>query len=265
MAQSSSIADHVVINEIDTNPPGDDSKSISEWVELYNPTENDVDIGNWEIASTTILKKILKIPSNTIIAPDGFAEFQYQAVWFPDINEVVELRNSEGTVIDKTPILADIKNDFTSWQRIADGFDTDSDSDWKFELSNAGSSNGKIATESVESKVTIEVTTDKENYILDETVEITGKVSEQVYIFQPWFQPAQIKLIISGPNDFSETLKFYPDLNLNFKTEMKSGKIINVHEGNYSIAAEYSDGTSQTQFTISPEVIEEEQEIANAL
>lgn len=265
MAQSNSIADHVVINEIDTNPPGDDSKSISEWVELYNPTENDVDISNWEIASTTILKKTLKIPSNTIITPNGFAEFQYQILWFPDINEIVELRDSEGTVIDKTLKIADIKNDFDSWQRIADGFDTDSDSDWKFELSNAGSSNGKIATESVESSVSIEVSTDKENYILNETVEITGKVSEQVYIFKPWFQPAQIKLIISGPNDFSETMQFYPDLNLNFKTEMKSGKIINVHEGNYSIAAEYSDGTSQTQFTIRSEVTQEEQEIANTL
>ena len=27
-------ADHVVINEVDTNPIGDDSTSISEWVEL---------------------------------------------------------------------------------------------------------------------------------------------------------------------------------------------------------------------------------------
>ena len=31
---SDSLADHVVINEIDTNPPGDDSKSVLEWVEL---------------------------------------------------------------------------------------------------------------------------------------------------------------------------------------------------------------------------------------
>ncbi len=27
-------SDNVVINEVDINPPGDDSKSISEWVEL---------------------------------------------------------------------------------------------------------------------------------------------------------------------------------------------------------------------------------------
>ena len=50
-------ADHVVINEVDTNPPGDDSASISEWVELYNPTDSDVDLGGWSVASTTVLKK----------------------------------------------------------------------------------------------------------------------------------------------------------------------------------------------------------------
>ncbi|MFB5598417.1 MAG: hypothetical protein ACE5RJ_05335, partial [Nitrosopumilaceae archaeon] len=36
-------ADHVVINEVDINPPGDDSASISEWIELYNPTDSSID------------------------------------------------------------------------------------------------------------------------------------------------------------------------------------------------------------------------------
>jgi len=49
--------DNVVINEVDTNPFGDDAATITEWVELYNPTDSDIDLGGWEIASTTILKK----------------------------------------------------------------------------------------------------------------------------------------------------------------------------------------------------------------
>jgi hypothetical protein len=53
------ITDHVVINEVDTNPSGDDSQSVSEWVELYNPTESDIDLSGWQIASTTVLKKHL--------------------------------------------------------------------------------------------------------------------------------------------------------------------------------------------------------------
>ena len=56
------ISQNVVINEVDTNPSGDDSQSISEWVELFNPTDSDVDISGWEIASTTVLKKTFTIP-----------------------------------------------------------------------------------------------------------------------------------------------------------------------------------------------------------
>jgi len=50
-------SDNVVINELDINPPGNDASSVSEWVELYNPTDSDIDIGDWKIASTTVLKK----------------------------------------------------------------------------------------------------------------------------------------------------------------------------------------------------------------
>ena len=57
LGQTTTLADHVVINEIDINPPGDDSKSIIEWVELYNPTNSPIDISGWSVASTTLLKK----------------------------------------------------------------------------------------------------------------------------------------------------------------------------------------------------------------
>ena len=50
-------SENVVINEVDINPPGDDSTSISEWVELYNPTDSEIDIGGWKIASTTVSEK----------------------------------------------------------------------------------------------------------------------------------------------------------------------------------------------------------------
>jgi len=77
----------VVINEVDTNPPGDDSASISEWVELYNPTDSEIDIGGWKIASTTILKKTMTVPSGTVIGPGQFLTYSYQNVWFTDVNE----------------------------------------------------------------------------------------------------------------------------------------------------------------------------------
>src|SRR3990172_6630687 len=181
MGQTPSFADHVVINEIDINPPGDDSKSVSEWVELYNPTDTAIDIGGWVIASTTVLKKTMKIPVGTIIEPNKFLTYSYQSVWFTDVSETVQLRNADGVVIDQTPSFSDIKNDFTSWQRIYDGVDTDSSSDWKFEFSNAGSTNGKFTTETKTGKATILISTDKSNYNFQETGIIRGQVSEKVF------------------------------------------------------------------------------------
>lgn len=69
-AYAQSLSDHVVINEVDINPPGNDSATVSEWVELYNPTNSNVDLSGWEIASTTVLKK-------TLILPDG----NYHLTW----------------------------------------------------------------------------------------------------------------------------------------------------------------------------------------
>ena len=54
---------------------------------------------------------------------NNFLTYSYQSVWFTDSNESVELRDENGIVIDKTPLVADIQNDFSSWQRIYDGFD----------------------------------------------------------------------------------------------------------------------------------------------
>ena len=135
-AYAQTITDHVVINEVDTNPPGDDSESISEWVELYNPTDGDVDLSGWNIASTTVLKKTLTIPEGTIISSGDFLTFVNEKIWFTDASESIEQTNGDGLLIDKTREVFDLANDFKSWQRTYDGF-----SDWKFTSSTAGSSN----------------------------------------------------------------------------------------------------------------------------
>ena len=68
---------------------------------LYNPTDSDIDIGNWEIASTTVLKKTMTLPPETIIKSGQFLTYSYQTVWFTDIGESVELRNDDGMIVDK--------------------------------------------------------------------------------------------------------------------------------------------------------------------
>ena len=256
---------NVVINEIDINPPGNDSYSVSEWVELYNPTDEVIDIGGWAIASTTVLKQTMIIPEGTTIPPDTFLTYSYVTVWFTDVAERVELRDADGVVIDQTPTITDMANDFTSWQRVYDGFDTDSDNDWKFVQSNAGSSNGKIAEEVQEELTTITVSIDKPNYIFDETATISGEVSEQLFIEKPFFQAAQINIKIFGPNGYENIINLYPDLFLKYETSLSLQEVLGIEEGAYYVIVEYGDAVTSSQFTVGSEIIEVEEELAAEL
>jgi len=246
--------DHVVINEVDINPPGDDSTSVSEWVELYNPTSYDVDLGGWKVASTTVLKKTMTIPSGTIIKSGQFLTYSYQSLWFTDSNESVELRDKNGIVIDKTPLLADIQNDFTSWQRIYDGYDLDTSYDWKFAKSTAGSSNGKLVSSQESKGVTVTVSSEKNSYLFGETATIQGSISEQVFIVKPFFQPQQITISISGP-DFKKIVTMYPDLNLNYKTTLNLQQVLGIHEGVYNVSVTYAGASASTDFSVGYELV----------
>lgn len=251
--------DSVVINEVDINPPGDDSTSISEWVELYNPTDSEIDLSGWKIASTTVLKKTMTIGSGTTIEPGQFLTFSYQSVWFTDINESVELRDENGIVIDKTPILSDIKNDFTSWQRIYDGYDLDASDDWKFVTSTSGSTNGKLIETQDAEEITVTVSSAKSSYLFGETATIQGSVSEKVYTTKPYFQPKIIIVTISGP-DFNRTLTLYPDLNLNYKTTLSLHQVLGINEGNYDVNVSYADAVANTSFSVGYEIIEQQEQ-----
>lgn len=265
MGQTQSYADHVVINEIDINPPGDDSKSVVEWVELYNPTDKPLDIGGWTIASTTVLKKTMKIPVGTIIQPNKFLTYSYQTVWFTDVSETVQLRNIDGDVIDQTPSISDIKNDFNSWQRVYDGVDTDSSSDWKFAISTAGSSNGKLTTTTQTEKTTIQISTDKSNYNFQETAKISGQVSKKLFVEKPTFQAAQIMIKIYGPNGFEKNISLFPDLNLKYQTTLSLQKVLGISEGVYYVVVNYGDAVASTQFAVGNEIISIEEGEASQL
>lgn len=251
------IADHVVINEVDINPPGDDSTSISEWIELYNPTDSDVDLGGWSVASTTILKKTMIIPSGTVIKSGQFLTYSYQNVWFTDVNESVELRDENNLVIDKTPTITDLQNNFVSWQRLYDGFDSDDSADWKFVTSTAGSSNGKLIETQESESVSITVNSDKPSYLFGNVAVISGSVSEEVYAVKPFFKPEQIIVTITGPN-FNKILTMYPDLNLNYETTLSLHQVLGVNEGNYDVSVSYAGATDTTSFSVGYELFEKE-------
>ncbi len=250
-------ADNVVINEVDINPPGDDSASVSEWVELYNPTDSDIDMSGWSVASTTVLKKTMTISSGTIIKPGQFLTYSYQNVWFTDANESVELRDENNFVIDKTPVISDLQNDFTSWQRIYDGFDSDSSSDWKFVTSTAGSSNGKLIETLDSGSISVIVNSKKSSYLFGEIAVISGSVSEEVFIVKPFFQPQQIVMTITGPN-FHKIITMYPDLNLEYDTTLSLHKVLGITEGTYDVSVSYAGATDITSFSVGYEIIQED-------
>ena len=249
-AYAQTISENVVINEVDTNPFGDDSQSISEWVELYNPTDSDVDLSGWKIASTTVLKKTLTIPDGTIIGSEKLLKFTHEKIWFTDSSESVELRNPVDEVVDKTPFISDLENDFLSWQRSYDGH-----SNWEFSLASAGGSNGKLSISEELSAIEITLLSDKSKYNFDETAIITGTVSEKVYVEFPTFQAEPILINISGPN-FEQTVSLYPDSNLNYETTLDLVQVLGISEGTYDVTVNYAGTSTTTSFSVVSEIIE---------
>jgi len=250
-------SDNVVINEVDVNPPGNDVASVSEWVELYNPTNSTIDLGGWQVASTTALKKTMTIPDETIIESGEFLTYSYQSAWFTDSNESVELRDKDGTIVDKTHLISDVQNNFYSWQRIYDGFDLDSADDWKFVKSTAGSSNGKLIKTQESKGVTITLDSEKSSYLFGETAVLYGSVSEKVFVEKPFFKVESITLTISGPN-YHDALTLYPDLNLDYKTTLNLHQTLGIDKGLYRVSASYAGSTATASFNVGFEMVETE-------
>ncbi|RNJ79283.1 MAG: hypothetical protein EB829_02400 [Nitrosopumilus sp. H8] len=254
------LSDHVVINEVETNPPGIDAKSISEWVELYNPTDSSVDLKGWKIVSTSS-KKALELPAGTILMPGQAGIFSYKPLWFANLGESVELRFNNGTVIDKTPYLTDQNDNYLTWQRLYDGYAPNSIDDWKFVSTSAGSSNGKLIESQEVAPISVSVRVEKSSYLFGETAIIMGNVSEKIFTVQPTFRPALVIISITGPS-FEKEITLYPDTELNFKTSLNLQKVLGVGKGNYDISVTYSDATASADFAVGdkifkPEVVKE--------
>ena len=256
------LSEHVVINEVDTNPPGNDSATISEWVELYNPTDSNVDLSGWEIGSTTVLKKTLTIPDGKIILPGEFLTFTYESIWFTDSSESVELRDTDGTLVDKTPNITDLNNDFLSWQRIYDGYDS---VDWKFVTSTAGSSNGNFSTLNESEELEITLSTDKTSYVFDESAIFQGTVSKRINTVESYFQPEPIMINISGPN-YVQTISIYPDYQLNYESSINLVQVLGINSGIYYVDVTYAGASATTTFAVDFELpVQDEEESLSSL
>ncbi|MCX6680528.1 MAG: lamin tail domain-containing protein [Methanothrix sp.] len=131
---------HIIINEWEQNPEGTDT--LMEWIELYNPTSQAVNIGGWKLVDS-YYKKSVSFSPGTVIVPDG-----YQLLTWTNGSLVnsypssISLLDSSGQEVDRTPAAKDDKNNNLCWGRYPNGKDMDSDLDWKFQAATAGSSNG---------------------------------------------------------------------------------------------------------------------------
>ena len=260
LAQTSNISSNIVINEIELNPPGTDSRStniasssINEFLELYNPTDLSIDVSGWQIIPAKVWKSYT-IPSGTIIQPNDHAVFMASSFWFSDVSEFVTLKDADGVIIDQTPLLDDTGDDMSSWQRIYDGWDTDNNSDWILKGATGAATNGQYIAEDISDEITINLEIDKEQYDFGEKVNITGSVSEQSFNTSEYSSttliPELITIFISGPSSYRDTITLYPDLNLQFSTSLNLHKVLGYAEGFYLITASYSTDTATTNFSI---------------
>jgi hypothetical protein len=249
-SQNASISDHVVINEVDVDPKGDDSSTPMQWVELYNPTGSAVSLGGWNIGATTGLKNNFTIPSGVVLQSQQFLVYTYGPKWFPHIGAVVQLRSADGTVIDQTPPLSDQQDDSNSWQRIYDGYSTGSTSDWVFKMATLGTTNGKMTTTTTSSQLTMSISTDKPNYIFGDMAKISGQVSQLVTLPGGGYIPQSVSITVSGPNGFQKTFTLFPGTNLQFSTYLKIDEVQGMTEGNYKVSASYGDATTLSSFSV---------------
>ncbi|NLX48068.1 MAG: hypothetical protein GXY70_07885 [Euryarchaeota archaeon] len=132
--------DKIVINEYELNPAGEDAGH--EWVELYNPTSEAIDLTGWTIETRHGVSGQASLSG--VMMPGGrlVHHFPGQALdnigeSFP-FEESLVLRDDRGRRVDSAPFSTDCWNDDRTWQRAKDAADR-----WEFRTGTKGSSNGR--------------------------------------------------------------------------------------------------------------------------
>jgi len=103
---------NIVILEVEPNPAGTDAGN--EWVRLFNPSSNSVNLSGWQISSThgntnthTLSGNIGACDDIKIIFPSQFIDNE---------GESLILYDNTGRVIDSTPSINDQDNDASTWK-----------------------------------------------------------------------------------------------------------------------------------------------------
>lgn len=135
---------HITINEVEQNPEGPDSGN--EWLEIYNPSSFDVDVGGWKLVDGYFGKTVF-ISEGTVIAAGGYHVIAWtNGSLINSYPTKITLFDSSGKEVDCTPEARDEKNDDMCWARCPDGKDLGDDREWRFQEATKGSSNGGSAS-----------------------------------------------------------------------------------------------------------------------
>ncbi len=132
--------DQVVINEFELNPAGEDAGR--EWVELYNPTTEAVDLTGWTIETRHGVQGSGSLDG--VLMPRARMVYQFPGQALDNIGEgfpfeeSLVLRDERGRRVDSAPFSTDCWNDDRTWQRAKDAADR-----WEFRSGSRGSSNGR--------------------------------------------------------------------------------------------------------------------------
>ena len=264
----------IVINEVELNPKGSDAgygtggsginsktttglSGAQEYVELYNTSDETIDISGWSIVPSATWKSLV-IPGNTLIEPNSFLAFTYVNFWFKDFGETVTLVDNMGDVIDETPLLKDNDDESTTWQRVTDGLDTDSTSDWELKRMTPKSSNGKIITEESTS-FSLTASIDNSEFTFGQTATISGSISEKLLTVNS--TPEIVKITVKGPSYF-KNIALFPDRDLNFSTTLNIQKVLGFNQGDYSIDVSYGEHIANVGFSL---VVESELETSDSV
>jgi len=131
---------HVVINEWEQNPKGTDGGK--EWVELYNPSSQNADIGGWRLVDS-YYRKTVSIKPGTVLMAGGYLIVPWtNGTLINSYPTRITLFDSAGREIDRTLEGKDEKDSNLCWARYPDGKDLGNDLDWRFQASTKGGPNG---------------------------------------------------------------------------------------------------------------------------
>jgi endonuclease YncB( thermonuclease family) len=126
--------DSTLVNEIELNPSGNDNEE-GEWIELYNPTDVDINISNFEI-TPSFQSPTIELPPDAVIEAGETYVIELDRPMLSNTGESLVLANATGDIHDRTPSLVDRSDDDRTWQRTPDG-----NNEWQFVENTQGNAN----------------------------------------------------------------------------------------------------------------------------